>query len=74
MTPGYIIKLGLIIKITNINAPKIEGLSLKIYKMTIARFSVTNNARQIRFFKNNFLLANTSIKVVLEMPLFCLVT
>lgn len=35
--------------------------------MTIARFIVEDKFEQIRFFKETFLLADTSIKVVLKM-------
>ena len=38
MTPAYIAKLGLKIWPTNIEAQKIDGSSLKTFKIGIARF------------------------------------
>lgn len=47
MTPVYITKLGLAIKMTDVDAQKIYGLSLKIYEMAIVRFSTWNKSEKI---------------------------
>lgn len=50
----------------NVGAPKIDDTMLDIYGMVVPTFSVTNNANQVKFFKENFLVTNVSLKVVLE--------
>lgn len=40
MTPIYTAQLALNLKLTNISAQKINGLALKIYKITIAEFLI----------------------------------
>ena len=41
---------------------------LDIFEMVVAAFSVVDKANQVRFFKETFLVANVSPKVVFEMP------
>lgn len=72
MTPAYAAQLGLKVKLTNIISQKIDGSTLKIYEIVIAGFSVHNKLGRVWFFKETFLLANISIEMVLEMPLFSL--
>lgn len=67
MTLTHAAKLGLIPRSTNIGVEKIDGLALKTYKMTTIGFWVIDKLGQIRFFEETFLLADISIKVVLEM-------
>ena len=40
--------------------------------MALARFSIQDSRKKIHFFEETFLLANTSIKVVLKMPVLAL--
>ena len=49
-------------------AQKIDGLPQKIYSMASTRFLIQDSLGKIPFFEQTFLLANTSIKVVVEMP------
>ena len=50
MHPAFRKKLGLVIQITNVNTQKIDGTILKIYKIVVAAFSVTDQAIRVRFF------------------------
>ena len=70
MTPTYTAKLGLTLNPTNVSVQKINRLVLKTYKMTTARFLVIDKLGQIKFFEKTFLLANTSIEVVLGILFF----
>ena len=72
MTPAYAKQLGLWTQRTDIGAQKIEGSSLATYGMVIAAFEVKDKFDRARFFQETFLLADTSMKVVLEMPLLTL--
>ena len=67
MTPAFAAKLGLYTQPTNVGAQKIDGSALKTYNMTIAGFSIQDKLDRAQFFEETFLLANTSIKVVLGM-------
>lgn len=67
MTPIYVAKLDLTTQKTSIGAQKIDGLIQEIYIIVLASFSLQNSLERIWFFEKTFLLANTSIKVVLRM-------
>lgn len=67
MTPIYVAQLDLIPRTTNINTQIIDSLALKTHGMTTARFLVEDKLKWTRFFEETFLLANTSIKVILGM-------
>ncbi len=66
MTPIYAAKLGLITQKTSIGAQKINDLPLKTYSMALTRFSFQNRLGKVCFCKKTFLLADTSMKVVLK--------
>ena len=68
MTPAYAKQLGLWTQKTNVGAYKIDGPSLRTFGMVIAGFQVEDKLGRARFFKESFLLANTSMEVVLRMP------
>ena len=68
MTPAVAAKLGLSIQPTSISAQKIDVSALKIYDMVIIGFSILDKTGKIRFFDKTFLLADTSMKVVLRIP------
>ena len=68
MTPIFGAKLGLFILPTCIGVQKIDGSTLKTYGINIAEFSTQDRLGKMRFFEENFLLADTSMDVVLEMP------
>ena len=60
-------KLGLVVQTTNVSAQKIDGTTLKTYKMMVAAFSITDQANRVRFFEKTFLVANVSPDMILEM-------
>ena len=68
MTLGYILKLGLKIRSTNVKAQKIDGSTLKTFEMVLVNFQIENTLWRAWFFLKTFLLANLNIKVVLRMP------
>ena len=72
MTPAISAKLGLSIWPTGIGAQKIDGSALKTYGMVIAGFLIQDKTGKIQFFEKTFLLADTSIEVVLGMPFLAL--
>lgn len=72
MTLAYITKLGLTTWKTSIGVQKIDSLPIKTYNMVLASFLLMDSLGKIRFFEKTFLLANTSIEVVLGMPLLFL--
>lgn len=67
MTLAHTTKLGFIIQETNVSAQKINGSTLVTYEIVIAGFLVQNKRGKVWFFKKMFLLADTSMKVVLGM-------
>ena len=67
MTPTFVAKLGLITWKTVVSAQKIDGSSLVTYKIVLVGFSIQNKLGKVWFFNKTFLLADTSMEVVLEM-------
>ena len=72
MTPAYDKQLGFRTQRIDIRAQKIDGSLLATYEMVIAVFQVKDKLGRVRFFQEKFLLADTSIKVVLQMPFLTL--
>ncbi len=72
MTPAYAAELGLATQKTSVGVQKIDGSPLETHGMTSARFSIRDSLGRVRFFEENFLLADTSMEVVLEMPFLVL--
>ena len=72
MTPAYTKQLGLWTRKTDVKAQKIDGSLLATYGMVIAAFQVKDKLGRARFFQETFLLADTSIEVILEMPFLTL--
>lgn len=69
MVLGFALDLGLSIWKTNIGAQKIDGSLFRTHKIAIAIFFISDKLRKIWFFKEISLFADTSIEVVLRMPL-----
>lgn len=67
MTSKFAAKLDFSTQLTNIRAQKIDGLALKTYGMAIAGFLIQDKLGKIRFFEETFLLADTSMEMVLGM-------
>ena len=72
MTLTFANKLGYSTQLVNIGAPKIDGFALKTYTITIVEFSIQDELGKIRFFEETFLLADTSIDIVLGMSFLSL--
>ncbi len=68
MTLAYAKKLGLTTRKTSIGAQKIDGSPLKTYGMVSASFSIPDSLGRVRLFEERFLLADTSMEVVLRIP------
>ena len=60
----FVKKPGLSIRSLKIETQKIDGTILDTYSMVVTVFSITNNANQVKFFEEIFLVANVSLKVV----------
>ncbi len=67
MTPTFAAKLGLRPRPTNVGSQKIDGSPLEIHGTASARFSIQDSLGKVRFFEETFLLADTSMEVVLGM-------
>ena len=51
-------------RLTDIEAQKINGTILDTLKMVVAAFTVMNKTNKVKFFEKTFLIANVSPKVV----------
>lgn len=60
-------RLGLTTPQISFNVQKIDSFVFKIYSMVIERFLIENKSSKISFLDKTFLLADTSIEVVLRM-------
>ena len=67
MTPAYAAHLGLKVRVTDVNAQKIDKFLPATYGMFIAAFQIVNTLSRFRFFQETFLLANISMEVILGM-------
>ena len=72
MLPAYAQKLGLQMRTTNVGAQKIDRSTLETFRMAIASFQVEDKLGRACFFQEIFLVANTSMEVVLGMPFLTL--
>ena len=70
--PSFAKQLGLFIRLTDIEAPKIDGSTLDTYGMVVTGFSVVDKANRVKFFEETFLVANVSLEVVFERPFLTL--
>lgn len=67
MIPVFAAKLGHTPRSTNVGAQKFHDLRLETYSMALAGFSIQDKSGGIWFFKKKFSLADTSMKLVLEI-------
>ena len=72
MNPAFEAKLGLSIRPIGIGAQKIDGSALRTYGMAIVRFPIQGKSGRTRFFEGTFLLADSSMELVLGMPFLAL--
>ena len=70
MTPAYAKQLKLQVWKTDVGAQKIDGSLLRTFGMVIAGFEIEDKLDRAWFFQESFLLAKTSIKMVLGMLFF----
>lgn len=72
MTPTDAKKLDFTVCKIDVGAQKIDEITLATYSIAIASFLLQDKHERDCFFEKIFLLANTSMDVVLEMPFFAL--
>lgn len=72
MALTLVAKLGHFIRLTDIVMQKINVSAWKTYDMVIVEFSIHDKMKKIRFLEETFLLTNTSIEVVLQIPFLTL--
>lgn len=66
--PIFAQKLGLRVRLIDIEAQKIDDIMLDTYGMLVAIFLVIDKVNQLKFFKKIFLMTNVSLEIVLRMP------
>ena len=67
MTSAFAAKLGFSTRPTGVGAQKIDGSPLATYGIAVTAFSLQDSLGKVRFFEETFLLADTSMKVVLRI-------
>lgn len=67
MILAYTKHLELQIRETNVDISKIDDLSLKTFEIVIASFQIIDKLNKARFFQNTFILAESSMEMVLRM-------
>lgn len=72
MTLAHVAKLGFVTQKTDIGAQMINGSTREIYEIVMVDFLVQVGLKKIQFFERTFLLADTSIGIVLEIYFFTL--
>ncbi len=68
MTPAFAAKLSLSTRPTGVGVQKIDGSPLATYGMAVTAILLQDSLGKLWFFEETFLLAETSMKVVLGMP------
>lgn len=72
MAPAYGKKLGLRMRKTDVGTQKIEGSILETYGIVIAGIQIQDKLGKARFFKETFLVTDTSLEIIFEMPFLTL--
>lgn len=72
MTPVYVLELGLKVRQTNVGDEKNDGSMFKIFEIVLASFQIEDKFKRTWFFSEIFLLADTSVKMILEIPFLIL--
>lgn len=67
ITPSFVSNLDLSIKKLYAKAQKIDSFLLKTYEIVTVIFLIKDMLKKILFFEKTFLLATTSIEIVLEI-------
>ena len=72
MIPAYATVLGLRVCPTNVRGQKINKSTLSSNDMILATFQLEEKQGRTRFFQETFLVADSAMKVVLEMSFLAL--
>lgn len=72
MTLAYATLLGLYIYLTDVEPKKIDGSTFSTYSIVLANFEVEDKQERTRFLHKTLLVADTAMKIVLEMPFLAL--
>lgn len=72
MTRTFAKSLGFISRLTSFEAQKIDSMSLKISGIVSTTFFCQDSYTKVQFFEKTFLLADTTMKMVLGMPFLSL--
>ena len=72
MTPAYTAVLELCVCPTDVEAQKIDGSTLLTHGMVLITFQLEDKHGRTQFFEETFLVANTAMKIVLEISFFAL--
>lgn len=67
ITWSYVNKLGLKICATDVEAQKIDSSIPETFGIILASFPMENKLERVRFFQETFLVADTSIDVILRI-------
>ena len=67
MNPAFASQLGRRIWKANVEAQKIDGTTLEIYRIVVSTFSHSDKDDRERFYKKSFLLADVKLDTVLGM-------
>ncbi len=67
MSQAFAQQLGLKIRKTNVEAQKIDGTTLEIYKIVVFTFSILDKNGRKRFLEESFLLANVRPDILLRI-------
>lgn len=62
--PTFVKELRILIRLINVEIQKIDNTRLDTYKIVVAVFSLTDKAKQVKFFEKIFLVANVSLEIV----------
>ena len=68
MTLAYIAKLGLKVQKTDSRVQKVYGSTLDTFGIVLADFQVEDKLGRAGFFQETFLVANTTLEMILRIP------
>ena len=67
MSQAFTFQPGFKMQKTNIEAQKIDDITLEIYEIVVSTFFMLDKDKRKRFFKKSFLLTNVNPDIMLEM-------
>lgn len=72
ITWSYATKLGLKIRTINVRVQKIDGSTFETFDIVLASFQVKDKFERARFFREIFLMTDTSIDIIIRILFFIL--